>query len=95
MATVEGIPTVSLTMRIKISESEARALEALAGYGDDAFVKAFYEKLGESYMKKHETGLRSFLKSIREFMPGYLSRADKARETFSPCVPSSAQLEGV
>lgn len=82
MAAILAKPTVELHVTLQITESEARALEAMAGYGDDAFVKAFYENLGKAYMKNHEQGLRTFLKSIRQIMPFLLRKADKAREAF-------------
>lgn len=82
MAEILGHPNVTLTMTIALSEGEARALDAMAGYGDDAFIIAFYEHLGKSYMEKHEDGLRKFLKTIRQFMPGVLSRVDAARKEF-------------
>lgn len=82
MATVEGHPKIELRLTFALSEEEARALDAMAGYGDDAFVKVFYAELGESYMKKHEAGLRSLLKSAREQLPAWLSRVDSARMTF-------------
>ena len=93
MAKIEGIPTVMLAIRLVITEQEARALDAMAGYGDDAFIKIFYEHLGKSYMQKHEDGLRLFLKSIRELMPLQLWRTDKAREAFNPVVPPMGQFE--
>lgn len=80
MAKLASKPKVEMNVTVELTEVEARALEAMAGYGDDAFVKAFYEKLGEAYMKQHEPGLRSFLRSMREIMPRILRRADKARE---------------
>lgn len=80
MATLEHNPVVAITVKMVISESEARALDALVGYGDDAFIKAFYENLGTSYMKPHEEGLRSFLVSVRQQMPAILGKADAARK---------------
>lgn len=74
---------VELKLTFELDEVEARALDALAGYGDDAFVKAFYELLGKHYMQEHESGLRSFLKSIRQSVPGHLVRIDNARKAFS------------
>jgi hypothetical protein len=82
MAKIVQRARVNMALDFTVNESEARALDALATYGDDAFIKVFYEKLGEAYMKEHEQGLRSFLKSIRESVPGYLSRMDEAREVF-------------
>ena len=82
MAKIEGYPTIELRVTLSLSESEARALDAMVGYGDDAFVAAFYEHLGESYMKRHETGLRELFKTVRSFIPGILGRVDRAREAF-------------
>ena len=82
MAELETKPTVQLSVTIRLTESEARALDALVGYGDDAFVKAFYEGLGKAYMEQHEDGLRSLFKSVRSFMPGILERANLARKVF-------------
>lgn len=70
MSTIEQRPTITL---------EVRALDALVGYGDDAFVKVFYEHLGKHYMQPHEAGL----KSVRELVPGILRRTDDARLVFT------------
>jgi len=82
MAEIVGQPNVNLDLTFRINEAEARALDDLAGYGDDAFISVFYEKLGKSYMEKHEAGLRSFLCSVRKFLPSELSKLDKARKAF-------------
>lgn len=82
MAIIVESVILDIRLQFTISESEARALDALAGYGDDAFVQAFYEKLGKAYMEKHEDGLRSFLKSIRDNIPGILNRVNDARVAF-------------
>ena len=83
MATITTAASVSLRFNFSISEEEARALDALAGYGDDAFIAAFYEKLGKAYMEKHEAGLRQFLKDIRSIIPSAISRLNKARACFN------------
>ena len=83
MAHVTEYPKLDLHLQFSVNESEARALDALAGYGSDAFIKAFYQHLGEAYMRKHEGGLRSFLDSVREFVPAALGRIDRAREEFN------------
>lgn len=62
-----------------IDEEEARALDALAGYGEDAFVKAFYQVLGKDYMTEHEYGLRRFLGSIRSVVNPAISLVDQAK----------------
>lgn len=83
MAKIIGRPRVELVLDFELSESEARALEAMAGYGDDAFIKVFYDKLGKHYMRDHEVGLRSLLKSARQQIPPILYRADEARQAFN------------
>lgn len=82
MAQICNSTDINLKVTFVVNEAEARALDALVGYGDDAFVKVFYEKLGQAYMAPNEAGLRSFFKSIRSEMPGILTRLDKARESF-------------
>lgn len=79
MAKATAYPVLDVTVSFTVNESEARALDALAGYGDDAFIKAFYERLGTSYMTKHECGLREFLKSIRDVVGPALAEIDTAR----------------
>lgn len=82
MANLSARPKLDLIVNFEINEVEARALDALVGYGDDAFIKVFYEKLGKAYMDKHEQGLRAFFKSIRLQMPLILSHMDDARKAF-------------
>jgi hypothetical protein len=65
---------ITYTCTLVLSESEMRALDALAGYGDDAFLKAFYKDLGTHYLKPHEAGLRSLFAAIRH--DGHLQLAD-------------------
>jgi hypothetical protein len=83
MAKITERPNVGMTMVFTVDEGEARALDALAGYGDDAFIEIFYEQLGKAYMEKHEADLRRFLRSIHEQVPGYLRLLDEARDVFN------------
>lgn len=76
-------PSLNLDIVFTINESEARALDALVGYGDDAFIEAFKAKLGAHYLSNHEDGLRSVFKGLREFLPGALSQLDEARKVFN------------
>ncbi len=80
MATWTTKPRVSFEVNVCLNEDEARALDALVGYGDDAFIKVFYEKLGTAYMQQHEKGLRSLFESVRLFMPQQLCVIDQARK---------------
>lgn len=82
MATITPKCKIDLNLSFTVNESEARALDALVGYGDDAFIEVFYEKLGKAYMRDHEQGLRLFFRSIREQMPSVLRRMDEAKKAF-------------
>lgn len=75
-------PSIEAHITLALNENEARAFDALVDYGDDAFIKAFYEKLGAAYMQKHEDGLRSLFQSVRTMLPPLLARADAARRAF-------------
>ena len=65
MAKIEGRTQIHAEITFILTEQEAAALDALAGYGDDVFLKCFYEHMGRAYLQPHEAGLRSLLRSVR------------------------------
>jgi hypothetical protein len=73
---------VSLTLSFTLGEGEARALEALAGYGTDAFLEVFSAKMGKSYLQPHEAGLRSLFVMARS-LNVHLDRVDQMRRVFN------------
>ena len=82
MAQIVELPVVSVTTKFTVTEGELRALVALAGYGDTAFIDMFYKHCGKTYLQPYEKDLREFLKSVRELASPILSRADNARKAF-------------
>lgn len=82
MAKIKQRGTVTVVGDFTFNEAELRALNALVGYGEDAFLKVFYEYLGTTYMKPHEQGLRSVFKSIKEEVPMILAKLASAREHY-------------
>lgn len=82
MAQLKDIPKVEVVTQFTVTEGELRALDALAGYGDDAFIKMFYSQLGETYLKPYEKDIREFLKSVRSMAAPILRRTDDARKAF-------------
>lgn len=80
MAQAMGKPVVTVNVAFEIDEGEARALYALSAYGDDAFIRAFYERLGKTLMQDHEQDLRRFLNTIRDVVGPAITQVDKARE---------------
>jgi hypothetical protein len=83
MAKVKTTADVDLQITFTINEVEARALEALVGYSDEAFLKTFYEKMGRHYLQPHERGLLSFFATVRASLHGPLQRVDDAREVYA------------
>lgn len=83
MAKIVELPLVTVTAKFTVTEGELRALDALAGYGDTAFIKMFYDKLGKSYMQPYEKDLREFLQTVRELAGPIIKRADAARAAFN------------
>lgn len=75
--------SIEVNIVLKLTESEARALNVLPIYGDDSFLRVFYEYLGENSLKKHEKGLISLFKIIRDELPKHLKKADDARNVFN------------
>lgn len=65
---------------LTLNETEARAFDALVGYGDDAFLQVFKTKLGEAYIRDHEGGLRSAFSAIRRDLGPALREIDQARD---------------
>ena len=64
--TIKYKSIVTVESYLTLDEGELAALAALVGYGDDAFLRVFYEKMGETYLKPHEKSLRSLFAKIRE-----------------------------
>ena len=82
MSRLTQLPTVGVDISLKLTEPEMRALEALAGYGSDSFLKVFYQQMGRAYIGPHEAGLRSLFETIKTELPPILRRADAAKKAF-------------
>lgn len=82
MAKLIAKPTIEMSILFELTEEEAVALDALAGYGADAFLKVFYEKMGRVYLERHEKGLRSLFSSVQVTLPKYKQKIDDARKVF-------------
>ncbi len=89
---LSGRLAVSFDSVLHLSEVEMRALDALVGYGTDEFIKAFYEKLGQAYMRDHEQGLRSLFEGIRLQVRPELARIDEVRNLLHRERASGGQL---
>jgi hypothetical protein len=79
MANFVAKPTIKFEINMTLTESEARALEALMGYGLDTFIKVFYQHMGKHYLEPHETGLISLFES-RQRLLDQLGRIDNIKD---------------
>jgi hypothetical protein len=80
MAELHMHPNIKFTINLQITEGELKALDGIAGYGDDAFIKVFKEGLGESYIRDHKGDLCIFLRSVRDQAPGILKNIKTIKE---------------
>lgn len=70
---------VKITATLTLTEGQLRALDAMTGYGADAFLRAFYVKLGKHYMKPFERDLRDLFKAIDAQVTPALQGVKQAR----------------
>lgn len=86
MAKISGYGEIKGEVTLVLSEVEAKALDAIVGYGPEQFLKVFYEHLGQAYLKPNEQGLKSLFDSVRTgegSVSNFLKRIHEAREVFS------------
>lgn len=57
---------VEFTVNLKLNEAEAKALDAIIGYGIQPFLMVFYPQMGEAYLKPHEKGAVSLFDHRQE-----------------------------
>lgn len=81
MAKITAFKTeITAKVVIELTEVEARALDAMAGYGHEPFLEGFYNNLGKSYMQPHEKGVISLFEMIRNELPTYLKKIDAVKK---------------
>lgn len=71
---------VSVLATLELNEGELHALNAIVSYGADQFLRAFYQHLGETYLKRHETSLRTLFKKIQRELPSVLKVVNESRK---------------
>lgn len=83
MAEVKILSKVEMNFEVllKLSEDEARALDAIVGYGPDKFVEWFYKNLGKHYLKPHEQAMRSLFSTVRQELGFRFHDIDKIRKS--------------
>lgn len=76
---IEYQTVLTTTAVLRLSEPEIRALDALAGYSWEGFLKTFYKEMGEAYLKPHAAALKSLFENIQGTCGPAIAAVDKAR----------------
>lgn len=89
--TVKAHLIVDMKVTLELNEREANALDALVGYGTDAFLKVFYEHMGKAYLQPHEAGLRALFEKITSEVSPARGIAEEARKQIAAARKAKAQ----
>lgn len=79
---IESESTMEFTVVLRMTEQEARALNAITVYGIKSFLEVFYKSLGKSYLEKHEEGCKKLFATVSKELPKHFNRIDATRKTF-------------
>jgi hypothetical protein len=75
--------TIEFTINFTLTQQEASALEAIAGYGADNFLKVFYPQMGKSYLEPYEKGMRDLFARIKSDLPTEIAKINTARKAIN------------
>lgn len=64
---------------VTLTEEEARALEAVCGYGPQQFLSVFYKYMGRSYLQPHEEGFISLCEGVTDKLKPLFTQIEKAK----------------
>lgn len=68
---------------LRLTESEMRALDALAGYGTKNFLDVFFRHMGKSYLEPHVDGITTLFEKVRGEGTRQLGIVDRARKAIA------------
>lgn len=80
MEKINSTSQMEFQVILKLTEKEARALEALTVYGTKEFLETFYKYLGKSALQPYEDGVRSLFETIKENLPRHFDKFDACRD---------------
>lgn len=75
--------SVEFNVRFTLTLGQAKALEAIAGYGADPFLKVFYEHMGKAYLQPHEAEMRRLFSQIKDELPREISKIETATKVIN------------
>lgn len=72
---------VEFTIKFTLTKGEAKALDAIVGYGVEPFLKVFYERLGKSYLQPYEREMRNLFARVKNDLPNEIYKIEKAEKS--------------
>lgn len=73
-------PSMEFHINIQLTEGEARAWDAIVGYGWDVFIQVFEEKLGKHYIAPYKREAEQMFKETRTTIGQQLYGIEQARK---------------
>lgn len=74
---------VDYSITLTLTVNEAKALEAIAGYGTQAFLEVFYAKLGRYYLQPTEKDVILFLEKCSHCLPQEIRKIEEAQKAIA------------
>lgn len=74
---------VEFSISLTLTVGQAKALDAIVGYGVEPFLKVFYEHMGKSYLQPHETEMKKLFEQIKEELPKEVHKIETARKAIN------------
>lgn len=71
---------VQMNITLTLTIEEAKALNAIAGYGTKPFLDLFYEKMGKHYLQPQEKDFILFLEKCQYQIPKEISKIERAKK---------------
>ena len=72
----------SFTVQLELTDRQAKALDALVGYGFKQFLEIFYTNLGKHYLQPYEKDLEQLFDAIRAQVLPEIELIDRCKKAF-------------
>lgn len=72
--------TVEFKLNLELTENEARAWDAIVGYGFEAFIRVFKEKLGSHYISPYKKECKKMFEDTRQELAFQLHAIDEVKK---------------
>lgn len=74
---------IEFSVTLTLTVGEAKALDAIVGYGTDAFLEVFYPKLGKAYLQPFENDMRKLFDKIKSDLGHEVHKIETAKKAIN------------